>query len=467
MGLVNHVEQILNLYNYYDGAITVDRAGIIRYYQNKRTDINTLTEKTISGRSIFEVYPSINSKNSTLMEVMRTGMPLNNMYQSMSNFKGEKYSALCNTYPIFEGEKIVGAIEIFQYMEDIDKYMKISLQSRKDKEPQPGRELQDIVSVSDEMDRLKEHILKAAQSRSPVIICGETGTGKELVARALHSSGPRSSGRFVSQNCAAIPENLLESILFGTVKGSFTGSENRKGLFEVASGGTLFLDEINSMDMAVQAKILRAVEEQKIIRIGGTDEIPIDVRIVTASNADPAVCVEKGQMREDLYYRLKVVQLEIPPLRRRKEDIVPIAMHYMDFYNRTMGKNIKGIKEELLTKLREYSWPGNVRELRNMIEGGFNLCDEPYLGLDSLDLYSRRALERLPEDDGKKEGCGQLTLKEKVRSFEREIIIRVIAESENLSRAAEKMGITRQTLNNKIKELKISGSELDKNKVDG
>lgn len=465
MGLVNHVEQILNLYNYYDGAITVDRAGIIRYYQNKRTDINTLTEKTISGRSLFEVYPDINPKNSTLMEVMRTGMPLNNRYQSLCNFKGEQYSALCNTYPIFEGEKIVGAIEIFQYMEDIDKYMKISLQSRKDREPQPGSELQDIVSMSYEMDRLKERILKAAQSRSPVIICGETGTGKELVARALHSSGPRSGGRFISQNCAAIPENLLESILFGTVKGSFTGSENRKGLFEVASGGTLFLDEINSMDMAVQAKILKAVEEQKIMRIGGNEEIPIDVRIVTATNMDPAECVEKGMMREDLYYRLKVVQLDIPPLRKRKEDIVPIAMHYVDFFNRTMEKEIRGIKEELMMRFNEYSWPGNVRELRNMIEGGFNLCEEAYLGLEALDVYSRRALNRSAEDSHVYEKETHLTLKEQVRSFEREIIIRAISESDSLSRAAEKMGITRQTLNNKIKELKISGRELDKNKV--
>ena len=219
------------------------------------------------------------------------------------------------------------------------------------------------------------------------------------------------------------------------------------------------------MDMAVQAKILKAVEEQKIMRIGGNEEIPIDVRIVTATNMDPAECVEKGMMREDLYYRLKVVQLDIPPLRKRKEDIVPIAMHYVDFFNRTMEKEIRGIKEELMMRFNEYSWPGNVRELRNMIEGGFNLCEEAYLGLEALDVYSRRALNRSAEDSHVYEKETHLTLKEQVRSFEREIIIRAISESDSLSRAAEKMGITRQTLNNKIKELKISGRELDKNKV--
>ncbi len=242
------------------------------------------------------------------------------------------------------------------------------------------------------MQTLKERIVKVARTKSTVMIYGETGTGKELVARAIHNGGSRKNKRYLSQNCAAIPENLLESILFGTTRGSFTGAENRPGLFEIASGGTLFLDEINSMDLAVQAKILKAIEEQKIRRIGGTEDILIDVRIIAATNEDPLLCMQRGSLREDLYYRLKVVQLNIPPLRNRKEDIRPLTEYYINFYNTVMGKSIQKVDAQLMRLFYQYSWPGNVRELRNMIEGGFNLCENDVLCVDCLDRYSAKAL---------------------------------------------------------------------------
>ncbi len=460
MDLMNHLEQILNFYNYYDGAIMVDRLGIIKYYQNIRQDINTLTEKQIAGKSIFVVYPSIDPQTSTLMEVMRTGEPIAHNCQRLTNYLGETYGALCSTHPIFDEGKIIGAIEVFQYMKDQDKYLNIMLSDGNIHDIDAHHVMPEIVSISEEMTALKEKIIKVAQTKSAVILNGETGTGKELLAKAIHDNGPRKNYRFISQNCAAIPENLMESILFGTVKGSFTGAENRKGLFEVVSGGTMFLDEINFMDIAVQAKILKAVEEQKIMRIGGVEEIPVDVRVIVATNIDPLICVEKGLLREDLYYRLKVVQLNVPPLRKRKIDIMPIADYYIDFYNRTIGKNIKGIKEEVVSRFMEYSWPGNIRELRNMIEGGFNLCEDEYLGLEDLDIYSLRALSHDESAGDSAGGDFDESLKEKVRKFERELIVKTICESDNLSKAADKMGITRQTLSNKMKGLKINYDQL-------
>lgn len=455
MGLSNYAEQILNIYNYYNGAIMVNRKGIIEYYYNNRKDINTLTEKDVLGKSLFEIYSSIKLENSTLMEVMRTGQAMLNTYQRLVNYKGEKYGAICSTFPIFDNNIIIGAIEIFLYLEERDKHLNIFVTDAESKRPNRYYVLDDIISVSVSMSLLKERIIKLSDTDSTVMIYGETGTGKELVAQAIHANGRRSGKRFLSQNCAAIPENLLESILFGTVKGGYTDAENRMGLFEAASGGTLFLDEINSMDISVQAKILKAIEEQKILRIGGLEEIPIDVRVIAAMNADPLKCVEEGSLREDLYYRLKVVQLSIPPLRDRKEDIAPLTSYYIAFFNRTMQKQVKDLSDEVKSLFSGYQWPGNVRELRNMIESGFNLCEGEIIEKEDIDI---NLLNLVGENTGSfkaaKDGEGRL--KEKIRLFERKVIMDTIRGCGNLTKAADCLGISRQTLNNKIKELELS-----------
>lgn len=454
MGLSNYAEQILNIYNYYNGAIMVNRRGMIEYYYNNRKDINTLTEKDVLGKSLFEIYPSINLENSTLMEVMRTGQAMLNIYQSLVNYKGEKYGAICSTFPIFDNNKIIGAIEIFLYLEERDKYLNIFVTDADAKRPKCHYVLDDIISASTSMERLKERIIKLSDTDTTVMIYGETGTGKELVAQAIHANGRRSSKRFLSQNCAAIPENLLESILFGTVKGGYTDAENRMGLFEAANGGTLFLDEINSMDISVQAKILKAIEEQKILRIGGLEEIPIDVRLIAAMNVDPLQCVKEGLLREDLYYRLKVVQLNIPPLRKRKEDIPPLTSYYIDFFNRTMQKQITDLSDEVKSLFFHYQWPGNVREMRNVIESGFNLCEGRIIEKEDIDI---NLLNLVNENTGrfKREKGGEGILKEKVQLFERKAITDAIKKCDNLTKASDCLGISRQTLNNKMKELEI------------
>jgi two-component system response regulator PilR (NtrC family) len=206
-------------------------------------------------------------------------------------------------------------------------------------------------------------------TNSTVLITGESGTGKELVAKAIHLNSPRADEAFVSVNCGAFVETLLESELFGYMKGAFTGATaNKKGLFEVADKGTIFLDEIGDMSLAMQVKLLRALQQRTIRRVGGTEEIPVDVRVIAATNRDIAAMVADNQFREDLYYRISVIPLELPPLRHRREDIPLLANHFLNRLNGSMGKNIERISEEALKRLECYDWPGNVRELENALE---------------------------------------------------------------------------------------------------
>lgn len=457
MGLTKYAEQILNIYNYFDGAIVADRRGIIEYYYNSRKDINTLNSKEILGRSLFEIYPGVDEKNSTMMEVVRTGKPLINSVQKLVNYKGESYEGIFSTFPVWDQNRIIGAVEIFLYMQNRDAHHNIFAINSEMMKAEQSKMMRNIISVSESMELFKRRISKASMTDSNVLLFGETGTGKELAAQAIHDMSRRGNLRFISQNCSAIPENLLESILFGTVRGGFTGAENRMGLFEAANGGTLFLDEINSMDTAVQAKLLKAIEEQRITRIGGTEEIPVDVRIIAATNVEPMKSVEEGKLREDLYYRLKVVQLEIPPLRERREDIEALTEYYIKFFNRNMMRDIKGTTPELKGAFLNYSWPGNIRELRNMIESGFNLCEGEYIDVSDIDsetLFSSKHRNETPAAYSEEN-----SLKGELQKYERYIIREAVKRWGSQLKAAEMLGVSRQTLNNKIKTLHIAEYE--------
>jgi two-component system response regulator PilR (NtrC family) len=231
-----------------------------------------------------------------------------------------------------------------------------------------------LIGRSQKMQELFKMIEVVSATGSTILITGESGTGKELVAKAIHLNSPRSEAQFVSVNCGAFTETLLESELFGYVKGAFTGaSANKKGLFEVADKGTLFLDEIGDTSVAMQVKLLRVLQERTLRRVGGTEEIPIDVRIIAATNRDLQAMVQDGQFREDLYYRISVIPLQIPPLRHRTEDIPLLANHFLSRLNATMGKKIERLSDKALKKIESHSWPGNVRELENAVERAYIL----------------------------------------------------------------------------------------------
>ncbi|NQT30622.1 MAG: sigma-54-dependent Fis family transcriptional regulator [Candidatus Saganbacteria bacterium] len=294
-----------------------------------------------------------------------------------------------------------------------------------------SREIRDVFKIIDDV----------AKSNATILISGESGTGKELVARAIHNRSPRKNKLFVAINCAAIPENLLESDLFGHERGSFTGATQRQiGKFEIANGGTLFLDEISSMPMAMQAKLLRTIQQREIERIGAGYTTPVDVRIISATNSNLRVAIKKYKFREDLYYRLNVIPIHLPPLRERSEDIPLLANHFINKYNREFSKKIKGIKKPALELLENYDWPGNIRELENLIERLMVLTKSEHIGTDRLPPEIKGELPCLPESR-------ETRLFKAVQKFEADFIKKALEKTGGKKgQTAKMLGIHRNTL---------------------
>ena len=305
--LRQYVEQLLNIYNYIDGIMVTDERGYVEFYKNYRPNLNNLKESDVLHRHVTDVYPSLTEETSSIMRVLKSGKSISNEFQTLDSYKGQSINAINTTFPIKENGRIVGAVDVSRYLDTPYRREDIVLSARDNSYHGSLYTLEDIITCSRSMEIIKERIPMIADTDSSVLIYGETGTGKEMVAQAIHTSSKRRNKKFISQNCAAIPPNLLESMLFGTVKGSYTGAENKPGLFEVANGGTLFLDEINSMEVGIQSKLLKAIDEKQVTRLGGYEPVKIDVKIISAFNEEPFKCVEEGRIRSDLFYRLSVV----------------------------------------------------------------------------------------------------------------------------------------------------------------
>jgi transcriptional regulator with PAS, ATPase and Fis domain len=298
---------------------------------------------------------------------------------------------------------------------------------------------------------------QAGPSKACVLITGESGVGKELVARALHNLSPRRRGPFIAINCAALPETLIESELFGHEKGSFTGAlERRAGCFEAAQGGTLLLDEIGEMPLLTQAKLLRILEDSKVRRLGGKGEFEVDVRVLAATNKVPEEAVRGGHLREDLYYRLNVFHVHLPPLRERKEDIDALSAALMADLNRKHECRVTEVSAEAAEALHRHDWPGNVRELRNVLERAVILAGEGPIGMKHLPAFLRAAPGQPPPAErsaGDDPDCIQFRVGATVEEAEKGLILRTLEHTgNNKTRAAEILGISLKTLHNKLKE---------------
>ena len=332
---------------------------------------------------------------------------------------------------------------------------KETLPVQKPKKPQIKRyQFDDIIGENKTFKEVVNLGKKAARTDASVFIYGETGTGKELFAQSIHFAGARRDNPFLAQNCAALPESLLEGILFGTEKGGFTGAVDRPGLFEQASGGTLLLDEISAMPYELQSKLLRVLQEDYIRRVGGSRDIPVDVRIIATVNEPPLKLIEKGLLRKDLYYRLNVVNITIPPLRERLDDIPFLCDAFLEKHNKKYGKEVWMLSEGALKILKNYTYPGNVRELENIIMSAVSLTDREHVLTEKL-LH-------LPDVEQEKKGSAAgydpsaQSLDEYLRICEEQILRRCMAENEgNISAAARQLGIKRQTLQHKLKKYKI------------
>jgi len=363
------------------GIIAIDENGIVIHFNKMAQDLLQLEPEDIVGKSIELI-----TQGSPLLEVIQKRQGFEEKEIMFKRQKGN-IRLLANAQPIFANEEVVGIVAVIQDLKSVGKFI-YTLTGHED------YGLDNILGNSDSIKLLKQQVQRVARSNSTVLIRGESGTGKELFARAIHAESDRSKGPFIGINCAAIPETLLESELFGYEEGSFTGAKKggKLGKFELAQQGTLFLDEIGDMPLHLQVKLLRILEEKSFDRIGGISPVKLEARLITATNRDLESMVKRGEFREDLYYRLNVIPFFVTPLRNRAEDISVLLSHFFQYYNRILHKSIMGFSREAESILLCYSWPGNVRELQNTVEYCAHMADSPYIELHHLPQRMRQGI---------------------------------------------------------------------------
>lgn len=442
----------------------VDAAGNYVYYNEESAHIDDYQAAHALGHPVLQIYPQLNQHSSTLLQAAFKGKRYHNQYQLYYNPGGNPVHQVHTTLPLQNNDgDIIGAIEISRDLSVINHLHEqfIDLQQKLHGQQPPADD--GIVTCEPDMQKLIHQAQRLAKTDVQVLIYGETGTGKELFARLLHTHSERARQPFLVLNCAAMPEPLFESALFGTVKGAFTGAEDRKGLLESAHGGTLFLDELNSMPMAVQGKLLRALQEQTFRRVGSSQECQVDVRIIAATNESPQTMLDKQRIRPDLLYRLNVGYLTIPPLRERKRDIPLLAQAFLEKNGKITGNRVKRISPAVLERLQRHRWPGNVRMLENIIlrslifcENGdeldFILLEEDEQQLEPLaPSITTTALPAPPAVDIE----ASASLEAQVAAYERTLLLHYLKRYPNLSEAARQCGLPRATLQYKMKKYGI------------
>ena len=440
--ILEHMEQILKCIPHLDSVLIVTAQNIVEYAGHFAREKNRFVMDDYIGKNIFHVFPGLTPENSIACQVRKTGVPVLELANTVCDYKNRVSHFISSTFPLYYKNNIIGTVELSVY--DETKYANKSPNNES-----PLYTLEHFITEDSAMIAQKENIRKIAATDSTVLICGETGTGKEMIAQAICSHSPRANKPFLAVNCSAIPPTLLDSTLFGTVKGSYTGAVERKGFFENAKGGTLFFDELNSMDIHLQAKLLRAIESKEIYRVGSNTPIPTDVRIIAAMNTTPEHAIASKQLRSDLYYRLGVAQINSPALRERKGDSPALCRHFLSQCEKKMDKKISTMDLAVEEQFMDYDWPGNVRELRNYIEYACLICDGHRVRLNDLpDIFVGRA------SNSKKaiRTTVGLGLKEKLELFERNEIETALGLYRNLMDVAEHLGISRQTLQYKMKK---------------
>ena len=456
--IVNSIVDVIDI-----GIHIIDKTGVTIVYNKKMGEMEGMFSEDVLGRQISDVFKFQAETESTLIHAIHHGKVVENSRQTYFNHHGQKITTINNTYPIFDQKQnIVGAIEVANDITNLERIIKDNILNKRD----TNYTFDSIIGESTNLLDVIEKGKRSSRTTSSILIVGETGTGKELFAQSIHNESNRSTHPFISQNCAALPDSLIEGILFGTKKGAFTGSIERPGLFEQAQGGTILLDEINSLNPHLQAKLLRSLQERTIRRVGDTKDKKIDVRVIATINEDPIDAISNGHLRKDLYYRLSVVSLFIPPLRERKPDIPLLVQSFIDKFNSLFDLNIEGISEEVYTFFDDYEWPGNVRELEHIIEGAMNLMEpsDKQIHISHLPaLFKRKAniddthldkkSESLPSN---KLGGASLPLDDYIANVEKDYIEKILKEHGfNISQAAKALNISRQSLQYRLRKYQV------------
>ena len=471
------VYEVLNLMD--EAVYFCDDKGRLVYINESAEKLEGFRLSDIQGKTIQEVY---GLDDSPMLRVVRTGKAVENV-AFHCNVNGKAVFQICNARPLIVDGRVVGAYTIQRDMtklyhvieENLKIQRKIFPSSISDsdidtflKASRPGR----MVGEHPKFKECLSMVSMAAKRDSHVMLTGQTGTGKELFARSIHQQSLRHWRPFLAINCAAIPEALLEGILFGTAKGVYTGAVERQGLLEQASGGTLFLDELNSMSLFSQAKLLRVLEEKEIQHLGGKEKIKIDVRIISSSNVMPHEALKSNLIREDLFYRLAVVNIIIPSLSERRSDIPLLVDYFINLYNNEFGKSVKGLSEEARSFFLEYPWPGNVRQLRHCLESAMNFVhsEDKYIRREHLPKYffdvgsksyfnfdQPESLDQTYLTNARVESQIDVPLDQSIFSTiceneKRLIIEALLANKGNVSRTARTLNMHRQSLVHRIKK---------------
>lgn len=427
-------------------------------------------EKLI-GRKEKEIW-----NTEEIQKVLDDKMPRQNKSMSYQTPNGRKIYIVHDMYAYYIDNKVKG---VFTFTKDITAITNMVMnmydlqgkiignETNKIAENGTRYNLNDIIGESTIMKECVKDAYKVARHNSNILIYGETGTGKELFAQGIHNAGSNYNEPFIGLNCSAIPSNLIEGLLFGTKQGSFTGALDTDGLFEQAGKGTLFLDEINSMPIDMQAKLLRVLQEKRYRRIGDTEDKDVKCKIISSTNVEPDEAIKLGKLREDLYYRIAVVTIEVPPLRDRVSDICVSLNYFLNKYNRVFNTKIETIDSKLINECINYDWPGNVRELEHMVKGALNLCDG-HEDLLTLDMFPKLANDEAMNNQNKSTKLvywlseDKIDLNQQLNNHEMKLIKNALMDNKgNIAAAARQLSIHRSVLYGKIKKLNIDVNEFE------
>ena len=457
-----------------EGVQIYDSYANVVYINRISRSLSGLEEMKLDGKHLMDLYPSLDESYSTTLTTLRTRKPVYYRFDNYQNLNGKRIITVNTGYPLFSGKRLIGAVvyeqdvailqEQLQQLEKMKAAMTAHASSGNDRHRPFRYSFSDIIGRSESLRRVVEVAERVSLRDGNVLLVGETGTGKEIFAQSIHYASSRKKGKFVSINCAAIPETLIESVLFGTARGAFTGSTEKAGLFEEASDGTLFLDELNSMRLAMQSKILRVLQEGTFRRVGGNKELHTNARIISACNENPYLLMEQNLLRRDLFYRVGTILITIPPLRERVEDIAELVEYHLRENAVRYAMNVQEVAPETLTILQRYSWPGNVRELNHAIDYALNLCAGttllpehlPPALLEAGPVESPLPGEVLPPPPPPGEEPPLGRLQDMMDDYECRVVRRALDSCQgNISKTAAMLGIKRQSLQYRIHKYNI------------
>ncbi|THB79615.1 MAG: PAS domain-containing protein [Desulfobacteraceae bacterium] len=457
-----------------DGVIISNLDGTILFYNRAQSVIDGISQEDAIGVKITEIY-DLTHRTSLMMQCMIHNASIRNKTFFYRTCKGKVVHTITSAYPLYDHGRVNGAICFIKDYELLHRSTPAA--TRESTTPDQGNatryNFSHLIGSGHGFRHAIEIARKAALSTSPIMIQGETGTGKELFAQAIHNQGPRCDNKFVAVNCAAIPHDLLEGMLFGTTRGAFTGALDKPGLFEIADGSTLFLDELLAMPISLQAKLLRAIQEKSVRRLGSVRETPVNVKVISSVNQDPRAAIRNELLRTDLFYRLGVVMIKLPPLRERIDDMEELAGHFIGEFNTRLGSNVQSISSEVMELFKAYHWPGNIREFEHLIEGAMNLVGQDKTiglqhfgpGLDCLEKADMTCTDpgiflhgsHTQENSSPFQFQDQLSFAQSQKQREQNAVRSAMAATNgNVTQAARQLGISRQLLHYKLKRFGIN-----------